>query len=708
MGDRTSIFYMKTLELKVILTKNQEDFLLKSNAPDLAWAWNLALELLIEDHTINYYGWLAKKASESNISLDGIDLCCLSLSKKSGWSLPMKPDTKRMEELLTKWEKDKTYKYFGLGGHSCRIAYIDKSGKYTPIEKRLLPSEPRLIAHLKPGKDGTKRMGSSASSIYMTLSGCLTIEKCSKIREERGLPKLTLSSSYLKGTLNRLATSWAAYVDVKRRDAHIPKFKKEPVSSFFCVSPENIKLKNNKLILPGLTGGIIFVNNNHLRIENGSDIRSAVIKKEPSGWYVCLTVASSLEVELRTVKKEIKSTKDEDTKADLKQQVNQLETALYIHESHKAGIKKSDKAVGIDPGVKALIATDKGTLIKPNAKAEKREKRIQRLQRKLSRQTKHGKNFKKTSQQLAKQHEVNRRSRSAYQHKISTYLVRTFGAIAWEETQHNNINKRPKAKLRADGNGYERNGAKRKAGLNRALANAGMGGLREKTKNKMETLRGKNSFLLTKPHYSSKLCHSCGTEGDRPSQTDFYCKNPKCKLFGIKQQADVNAARNHLLRSSFLESGEYRLWDWYEAHQENTSLGSGEFKPDGEILFSGDSPLSETENSISKSVKQEAEAIAASSVEYADQLTPQKGNKARKGGCKKPKSAKTTSKLDTVSDPNLDNKPDTRAPCTSSISPNSVENKIPKTKKKKRSAQSSSESFTQLTIWDTAGEISFE
>ncbi|MFM5944816.1 MAG: transposase, partial [Dolichospermum sp.] len=125
-----------------------------------------------------------------------------------------------------------------------------------------------------------------------------------------------------------------------------------------------------------------------------------VIKKEPSGWYVCLTVASSLEVELRTVKKEIKSTKDEDTKADLKQQVNQLETALYIHESHKAGIKKSDKAVGIDPGVKALIATDKGTLIKPNAKAEKREKRIQRLQRKLSRQTKHGKNFKKTSQQL--------------------------------------------------------------------------------------------------------------------------------------------------------------------------------------------------------------------------------------------------------------------------------------------------------------------
>ncbi|MFM6279074.1 MAG: hypothetical protein ACKN9K_12105, partial [Dolichospermum sp.] len=69
----------------------------------------------------------------------------------------MKPDTKRMEKLLTEWEKDKTYKYFGLGGHSCRIAYIDKSGNYIPVEKRSLPSESRLLAHLKPGKDGTKK-----------------------------------------------------------------------------------------------------------------------------------------------------------------------------------------------------------------------------------------------------------------------------------------------------------------------------------------------------------------------------------------------------------------------------------------------------------------------------------------------------------------------------------------------------------------------
>ncbi|MFM6277068.1 MAG: hypothetical protein ACKN9K_01975, partial [Dolichospermum sp.] len=98
--------------------------------------------------------------------------------------------------------------------------------------------------------------------------------------------------------------------------------------------------------------------------------------------------------------------------------------------------------------------------------------------------------------------------------------------------------------------------------------------------------------------------------------------------------------------------------------------------------------------------------------EHSSQLTlvrtPAKGTQRGRGDVKTSTPAKTTSKLDTVSDPNLDNKPDTRAPCTSSISPNSVENKIPKTKKKKRSAQSSSESFTQLTIWDTAGEISFE
>ena len=691
---------MKTIEFKILPSKSQQDYLIKNNAPDLAWAWNLALELLIENHTINYYEWLVKKASEQNISLDGIDLCYLRLSKKSGWSLPMMLEKKRIDDLLTSWKKEQTYKYFSLGGHSCQIAYIDKSGKYIPVEKKPLPTEARLIAHLKPGK----RMGSSPSSIYITLSGCLTIEKCNKIREERGLPKLTLNSSYLKGLLNRLATSWAAYIDTKRRDSHIPKFKKDPVSSFSCISPADIKLRNNQLILPGLTDGIRFVNNNHSRIKDGSDIRSAVIKKEPSGWYVCLTVAPPLEVELR----KIRDTKKEDRTPELEQQINQLETALSIHEKHEAGIRKSNKAVGIDPGIKALVATDKGTLIAPNAKVEKREKRIQRLQRKLSRQKKHGKNFKKTSHLLAKQHEVNRRSRAAYQHKISTYLVRTFGAIAWEETQLNNINKKPKAKLRDDGS-YAQNGAKRKAGLNRALANAGMGGLREKTKSKMTTLRGKDTFILTKPHYSSRMCHSCGVEGERPSQTDFYCKNPKCKLFGIKQQADVNAARNHLLNSSFLTTGEYRLWDWYEAHQENTSLRSGKFKPEGETLFSGDSPLSETEHKISRSMKQEAGAMPASSAEYADQLPkPHKGNKARKGGCKKPKSAKTTSKLDTASTPNLDNLSPIREPYAASIPANSPTTSKSGIKKKRRPAQSSAETFTQLTIWDIGGEISFE
>ena len=59
------------------------------------------------------------------------------------------------------------------------------------------------------------------------------------------------------------------------------------------------------------------------------------------------------------------------------------------------------------------------------------------------------------------------------------------------------------------------------------------------------------------PKYSSQICHCCGYK--EPLQRDgqnFTCKNEACSLYGIPQNADVNAARNH--KKSIFELGEIK------------------------------------------------------------------------------------------------------------------------------------------------------
>ncbi|WP_158310532.1 RNA-guided endonuclease TnpB family protein [Anabaena sp. 90] len=579
------------------------------------WLWNLGLELLIEYHQFEYYKWLEKKASEKGISLENIDRYWLRFPKHSAWSLPMIPNEQRMQSLLTEWKESQEYKYFGLGGATCQIAFIDKDRNYQLIPKRLLPSEPRLQKH-----------GQSVKSISRTLEGYLTKTRCNVFRQSQNLPPLQIDCGYMGGLLNHLANSWAAYIDPQRRDSHIPKWKKEAVKTFSCLDTERIKLIDDQLFIPGVKSGIKFVNKNHKRLKEGDEIRSVVIKNNSSGWYVCLTVANKLEVELRQKQNSIKKETDDDKKREIKLKIDHLKIKLDIRSRQEAGIKPSNKATGIDPGVKAMVATDGEALIKPPIALKLQEAKLTRLQRKLSRHKTHSKNFNKTTAKLARVHENIRRNRTAYHHKVSTYLIRNFGAIAWEDTQHKNLTRKPKPKLRADGKGYAKNGARAKSRLNRNLLDVALGGLREKTKSKMTTYRGEGYFILTKPHYSSKKCYCCGEKGNRRTQSDFYCTNPQCRLHGVKQQADVNAARNHLLNSGFLQSGKYRLWDWYQQNQEDTPLGAGnsvatpgEFKPVGETLSSGDVLLGETETLRSKSMRQEADTPAPSP-EYGDQL----------------------------------------------------------------------------------------
>lgn len=58
------------------------------------------------------------------------------------------------------------------------------------------------------------------------------------------------------------------------------------------------------------------------------------------------------------------------------------------------------------------------------------------------------------------------------------------------------------------------------------------------------------------PYHTSQNCSCCGhyEDGQRIKQSEFICKNPECKNFGVKINADFNAARNIALSTDFIKN----------------------------------------------------------------------------------------------------------------------------------------------------------
>jgi len=162
--------------------------------------------------------------------------------------------------------------------------------------------------------------------------------------------------------------------------------------------------------------------------------------------------------------------------------------------------KSSNKAVGISLGYKDLFTTDGGKVVEPPACYQKMEKRLQRLQRQLSRQqnlcpittynpelkehflscpinSQKGANKAKTQQKIARQHEKIRRARKALNHKLSTKLVREYGAIATAKSEVRKITRRPKPIVNKEGTGYDPNGAAIKSQFNKTILANGRGQL---------------------------------------------------------------------------------------------------------------------------------------------------------------------------------------------------------------------------------------
>lgn len=400
-----------------------------------------------------------------------------------------------------------------------------------------------------------------------------------------------------QGTIKLLATSWQEYRKGKRK---APRFKRRGDNrTLNDTQSGNAKVSGGYITLPKL--GRLRVRSLEDRWPADTLVKAYRIMREPSGYYL-----------------------------------------LLVGELPSEAPKPTVKVAGFDAGVVHILNDDAGHHTDIPSPLKRRLKKIKRLSRKAARQKKGGKNQAKTYANLARVHEKVRRDRKAWHHKLSTFAVRKYAEIAVEDLKLANMTRRPKAKPKADGTGYERNMAKAKAGLNRALLDAGIGGLYSMMEAKAKVFG--REFVRVPPQYTSQTCNACGevNSASRLTQSKFVCVG--C---GHTANADTNAARN-IRDTAFPE------------HRGNYLALAGNVKP--------------VELASVPTMKQEGD----SSPPQGDALAIP------------PHGAFTQSRRDTlaVSD-------------SQSLKPR---NPVPAKRRKRRSAHSAPQAFTQLGLWDAAAE----
>lgn len=198
------------------------------------------------------------------------------------------------------------------------------------------------------------------------------------------------------------------------------------------------------------------------------------------------------------------------------------------------------KIVGLDPGVRTFLTLSDGTEIPNPRYLQQSEKRLAELQQKRSSLTPKSQNYQDLNIAIARLHKKIADRRKNYAHKISTYLLQKYDIIYIEDTQLTNMVRRPKAKPNQDEAGpqYLPNGASRKAGLNKAILDSGIGLFRELLEKKASTQKSK-SITRVPAKNSSITCSQCGAI-DSNSRND---KEFHCTTCGYICDADLNAAK---------------------------------------------------------------------------------------------------------------------------------------------------------------------
>ncbi|HEX9338549.1 MAG TPA: RNA-guided endonuclease TnpB family protein, partial [Pseudonocardiaceae bacterium] len=189
---------------------------------------------------------------------------------------------------------------------------------------------------------------------------------------------------------------------------------------------------------------------------------------------------------------------------------------------------RSDIAVGVDLGVRSLAVLSTGEIVANPKHLEIALRELRRLQRQASRRqgpdrrtkTAPSGRWRKTQARIARLHTAVANARRDGLHKLSTRLVRTFGAVVVEDL---NVA-----------------GMTRNRRLARHIAGVGMAELRRQIEYKAQWA-SVHVHVANRWYPSSKMCSACGAVKAklRLSERTFRCD--QCDLV---LDRDLNAARN--------------------------------------------------------------------------------------------------------------------------------------------------------------------
>ena len=198
-----------------------------------------------------------------------------------------------------------------------------------------------------------------------------------------------------------------------------------------------------------------------------------------------------------------------------------------------------NNAVGIDMGVAVPAMLSTGEYMPKDLGLKTLDEKKKYYQRKVSRCKKGSTRRRSWIQRLAEQNRKISARRKSTAHEATAYITDKYSVIAVEDLKLSNMTKSAKGTIENPGKNV-----KAKAGLNRELANVAPHQFVEMLKYKAARKGGE--VIKIDPKYTSQACSNCGTiaKENRKTQADF-----KCVDCGFEMNADMNAARNILMRA---------------------------------------------------------------------------------------------------------------------------------------------------------------
>ncbi len=258
-----------------------------------------------------------------------------------------------------------------------------------------------------------------------------------------------------------------------KQTAGFPRFKGQNRYNSFCYPQTGFSLTGDKLQLSKIGKVKIKLSRSVV-----GKIKTCTIKKEINKWFVIFTV-----------------------------------------ETLPEPLPKTGQSVGLDAGISAFMTLSDGTQIDNFKYYESTQKKLRVVQRSVSRKRKGSNRRHKAVLQLKKKHQKIRHQRNDFQHKVSTYLVKTYDLIAIEKLNILGMSRGILSKQ-----------------VNDAAWNSFFQKLRYKVENTGKKL------IEVNPNGTSQICSSCG----EIVKKDLSVRVHHCHHCNLTIDRDENAALNIL------------------------------------------------------------------------------------------------------------------------------------------------------------------